>query len=66
MSDEFISGAQMIAKVFKSISASDIEQNSKIHKAWEETVSKISGNVIVNVKESRVAISEVLAQKIMV
>ena len=29
-------------------------------------VSKISGNVIVNVKESRVAISEVLAQKIMV
>ncbi|MBP3238801.1 MAG: ferrous iron transport protein A [Lachnospiraceae bacterium] len=29
-------------------------------------VSKIAGNVIVNVKESRVAISEVLAQKIMV
>ena len=29
-------------------------------------VSEIAGNVIVNVKESRVAISEVLAQKIMV
>ena len=29
-------------------------------------ISKIAGNVIVNVKESRVAISEVLAAKIMV
>ncbi len=44
MSDEFISGAQMITKVFKNISSNDIEQNAKIHKAWEETVSKISGN----------------------
>ncbi len=29
-------------------------------------ISKISGNVIVNVKESRVAISEGLAQRVMV
>lgn len=29
-------------------------------------ISKISGNVIVNVKESRVAVSEVLAAKIFV
>ena len=29
-------------------------------------ISKISGNVIVNVKESRVAISENLAQKVMI
>lgn len=29
-------------------------------------ISEISGNIIVNVKESRVAISKVLAQKILV
>jgi len=44
MSDEFISSAQMITNVFKNISRQDVEQNAKIHKAWEDTLLKITGN----------------------
>lgn len=44
MSDQFISGSEMITSVFKNISASDVEKNDKVLKAWRDTVSKISGN----------------------
>ena len=44
MSDQVISGSEMITKVFKNISASEIEKNNKILNAWRDTVSKISGN----------------------
>lgn len=44
MSDEFMSGAQMITRVFNNISSQDIEKSSKIQQAWQTTVSKISGN----------------------
>jgi len=44
MSDQFISGSEIITRVFKNISASDIEKGSKIQQAWSATVSKISGN----------------------
>ena len=44
MSDEFMSGAQMITRVFNNISSQDIEKSSKIQQAWQTTVSKIYGN----------------------
>ena len=44
MSDQVISGSEMITNVFKNICASDIEKNNKILNAWRDTVSKISGN----------------------
>lgn len=44
MSDQFISGSEMITRVFKNISPSDIEKGNKIERAWKTTVSKISGN----------------------
>ena len=44
MSDEFMNSAQMITRVFNNISSRDIEDSGKIHRAWHETVSKISGN----------------------
>lgn len=44
MGEEFLSGAQMITRVFKNISASDVEQSDTVFKAWKNTVSKISGN----------------------
>ncbi len=44
MSDEFISGSQMITKVFNNISNSDIERSDKIQSAWKTTLQKISGN----------------------
>ena len=44
MPEDFISGSEMITRVFKNISVSDVEQCDKIQKAWQATVSKISGN----------------------
>lgn len=44
MSDDFISGAQMITNVFNNISVQDIKESGKIHEAWKTTVSKISCN----------------------
>ena len=41
---DFISGSEMITRVFKNISASDVEQSDSIYKAWQTTVSKIYGN----------------------
>ena len=43
MSD-FISGSEMITKVFKNISAAAINESDNVQKAWETTVTKISGN----------------------
>ena len=44
MPDDFIDSSQMITKVFKNISPSDVEQSDTIYKAWQTTVSKIFGN----------------------
>ncbi len=44
MSDHFISGSEMITKVFNNISSGAAEKANKIQRAWQETVSKISGN----------------------
>ncbi len=42
--DTFISGAEMISNVFRNISCGEVEQSDKVVRAWQTTVSKISGN----------------------
>ena len=52
---DFISGAEMIQKVFSNISPEKINQSNKIMDSWQKTVSKISGNGEQLASHSRVA-----------
>lgn len=53
--EDFISGAEMIQKVFTNISPAKIDEGNKVMGAWQKTVSKISGNGEQLAAHSRVA-----------